>query len=770
MTKRRYNYENIDNGQFMITKLLKKLNDLQKIDTLTVDRLYGFATRNLIVVLLLAILTTFVLYPFLLNKILIWCAIVIVVVLFRFYSIYRYKHFFEKHTIEYWYVEYFISILVLAFLFSSLSFLFMPELNFYYQLFVITVLLGLSSGAATALSIDFRLALGYMSILVLPLLSVIVSLDDSSNWIFIAALLLYYVAQVSMILKGYQQEKTFNRMTSEREIFNEMFNDAPVGIFAYNNSLIITDCNTQFKKLFGYIDNDVIGLDMNIIPDSSPMSKLKRALSHGPQSYHGAYTTIKGFELWVEAKIFPYKNNSNDTMGGMVFIEDKSKEKEIQNELEHLVEHDTLTGLLNRRGLKNFMDSMVTSQHHQTQYSLLFYLDLNQFKGINDSMGHTVGDAVLLNVSQRLENSLEEKCPVSRLGGDEFIILIPYISEDSEVSKHKAKKYVKRIEKIFENPFIINDIHLHIKASIGIIVIEPKYQNIEEIIRHADIAMYQAKNTHGHISYYNEQLDKEQKELFGLQHDLAYAVDKNQFDLFFQPIVKIKNEQLYSAEALIRWEHPEKGLLIPDAFIPLAIKAGLLSKITWWVVDNVCEHICEWKKFDLWKLEYVSINVNAQQLIENNFADTFLQKLEYYGLETTDIMIEITERSLIDNFDSTQNVINALRGHGVRCAIDDFGVGYSSLSYLKKLSFHTLKIDREFVKEIESNPKELLLVSSILEIGRQFNYNIVIEGVEDKKQKDLLLGLDEELSYQGYYFSKPLHGQEFREKFLYKKS
>jgi EAL domain-containing protein (putative c-di-GMP-specific phosphodiesterase class I) len=298
-------------------------------------------------------------------------------------------------------------------------------------------------------------------------------------------------------------------------------------------------------------------------------------------------------------------------------------------------------------------------------------------------------------------------------------------------------------------------------------MIEPKYQNIEEIIRHADITMYHAKNSNGNISYYNVELDKKQKELFGLQHDLAYAVDKNQFDLFYQPIVTIKDEKLYSAEALIRWNHPEKGLLTPDAFIPLAIKAGLLSKITWWVLDEVCQHIAEWKKFGLWSLEYVSINVNAQQLIENNFADEFLKKLELYGLETKDIVVEITERSLIDNFDSTQNVINSLREHGVRCAIDDFGVGYSSLSYLKKLSFHTLKIDREFIKDIESNPKELLLVSTILDIGRQFNYNIVIEGVEDKKQKDLLLGLDEGLSYQGYYFSKALHADEFREKFLY---
>lgn len=250
-----------------------------------------------------------------------------------------------------------------------------------------------------------------------------------------------------------------------------------------------------------------------------------------------------------------------------------------------------------------------------------------------------------------------------------------------------------------------------------------------------------------------------------MQHDLAYAVERKQLGMFFQPIVSIKDETLYAAESLIRWTHPEKGLLSPMEFIPLAIKAGLLSNITWWVVDTVLKHILKWKSENVWCLNYVSINVNAQQLIETNFAEIFLGKLEDFGIETKDILIEITERSLIDNFESTQAVISKLRAKGVRCAIDDFGIGYSSLSYLKKLSFHTLKIDREFVKDLVSNPKEIALLSTILDIGRQFDYHIVIEGVEYEVQKDLLLSLDDKLCYQGYLFSKPLHADKFREIF-----
>ncbi|PTB83994.1 hypothetical protein C9926_00065 [Sulfurovum lithotrophicum] len=746
--------------------ILYKLKELETISYSMVNTLYSFTRKNVFILLVLGLLTTLLLYPVVHIQILYWFATLLLLLFIRLYTIYMYDSYKIKYTLKQWYILYLTFAFLTAFIFSSLSFLFISEVDFYYQLFIVTILLGLSSGAVTALSTDLRLAIIYLAILLFPLIGTIAMTHTSTNYVLIFALLLYFVAQVLMIIRTYQHEVEFSALQSEQDVLHHLFKEAPLSIFMYDNTLTVLECNQQFLTLFGNDRESMIGLNLNNIPDPNAKSSLKKALLQGAQVYKGSYTSIKGEEFWIEAKIFPYKNKSDDIVGSIVLIEDKSNEHRIQNELQYLAEHDVLTGLLNRRGLRNLMESVITDAKHETAYSLLFYLDLNQFKGINDSLGHTIGDAVLLNVSQRLKYSLGTDCHISRLGGDEFIIIIPYASKDLKNAKVEAEKQVGHLTAIFDEPFIIEDLHLHIRSSIGIVIIEPKYQNIEEIIRHADITMYQAKNANGHISYYNVDLDKKQKELFGLQHDLAYAVDRNQFDLFYQPIVTIKDEKLASAEALIRWNHPEKGLLTPDAFIPLAIKAGLLSKITWWVLDEVCQHIAEWKKLGLWSLEYVSINVNAQQLIENNFADEFLLKLEHYGLETKDIIVEITERSLIDNFDSTQSVINSLRGHGVRCAIDDFGVGYSSLSYLKKLSFHTLKIDREFVKDIESNPKELLLVSTILDIGRQFNYHIVIEGVEDKKQKDLLLGLDEDLSYQGYYFSKALHSKEFKEKFL----
>ncbi|TET90520.1 MAG: GGDEF and EAL domain-containing protein [Sulfurovum sp.] len=745
--------------------LLSKIKKLQTIDKSTISTLYALSEKSLPVLIILTLLITVFLYPVLSYSIVIWCIVLVLFSLLRLYGAYVFKVNPQKYSIETWYKKFTISATLTAFLYAVLGFYFLHYLDPYYQLFIVATLLGLSAGSATSLSSDFRIAIGYIIIIIFPLIVSLLVIDTPLHYILATLLLLYFIAQIVMTYKMYLQKIQIKELEEQQVLLHNLFKEAPLGIFSYDDHLRIIDHNEALSHLFD--NQNMKDLDLHTLSDTRPVSTMQKALTEGSQSYIGPYTSLKNDNFWIEAKYFPFTNDDHQTIGGIGIIEDKTKEHIALEKLEYFAHHDSLTALLNRRGFKNYMEGLVRGDKHENSFSLLFYIDLDQFKGINDSLGHSIGDKVLLAVSQRLVYILDSTCKISRLGGDEFIIIIPYVSKEEGIAKSKAEQYAKEIQDIFVDPFIIEDLHLHIRSSIGIIIIEPNYTNIEEIIRHADITMYDAKNLNGHIAYYNEDLDKRQKKLFGLQHDLAYAARENQLDLFFQPIVKMKDDTLLSAETLIRWQHPTKGLLSPEEFIPLAIKAGLISKITWWIVDKVCQQVSQWKKDKLWDLNYISININAQQLVENNFAIEFLKKLKENGLETKDIMIEITERSLIDNFESTQDVINTLRSHGVRCAIDDFGIGYSSLSYLKKLSFNTLKIDKEFVKDIAQKPQELTLVATILDIGRQFNYNIVIEGIEDKKQKELLLGLDEELSYQGFYFSKPIHAEEFTQKFLY---
>jgi diguanylate cyclase (GGDEF)-like protein len=454
-------------------------------------------------------------------------------------------------------------------------------------------------------------------------------------------------------------------------------------------------------------------------------------------------------------------------MGGMGIINDKTKEHMAISELEFNAKHDQLTTLLNRRGLEEYMKDFMQEKEHQTFYSLLFYLDLNKFKHINDSLGHKVGDELLIAIAERLNTFIRKECIISRFGGDEFIVVSPFVSRNLVETQAETYKIIEHIHSVFETPFTINDIDLSMQTSIGIVTIEPGTYNVEEIIRHADIAMYQAKKSRNdYTSYYDTELDKERKKLFLLQHDLVLATQNNELRTHLQPLVSIDKDAVVAAECLIRWEHPTLGLLSPSEFIPISIEIGLISDITWWLIEEVCQYISSLKKEHIWKLNYISINIDAKQLLVNHFLKEFLSKLKKHGLDTRDIMIEITEQSIIDNFEDTQDVIDQLHKEGIRCAIDDFGIGYSSLSYLKKLSFDTLKIDREFVKDIQNRADDITLIKTILAIGKQFNYNIVVEGIEEEKQKELLLEIDKDLIYQGFLFGKPIETVAFTKKYL----
>jgi len=763
--------------KFMYTKLMEFIKSFFKIrvfpdvDESVVQNLYLLSIRGFVVHAFLMTVVTIALYPMVHLEILIWYIVLLTVTVFRFYNSYSFQNNIQKYSLKKWYKIFVFTAVFTALIYSSLGFYFIYALEPYYQLFVLSVLVGLSSGSLIALSSDIKLSIIYMGILIIPVMITTLFISILPIHILIAVtLFVYFISQMTIIQKIHRQNKQIDSLESKHTLLHNLFKNAPIGVFTYTKDLEVIESNDKISHLFNHKLENIAGMNLKDLSDSHLIRMFKNSFTHGISSYTGHYVSSEEKRFWIEAKAFPFIDKTNNKFGGIGIIEDKTKEHTALQKLEYLVEHDTLTGLLNRRGFTNYIENLIKHVDHEKYYSILFYLDLNQFKAINDSLGHAVGDEVLLLVSKRLIKILDKKCMISRLGGDEFVIIVPHISQKREESNFEAQKYAEEIQNVFLDSFIIKELHLHIQVSIGIVLVEPKYNNPEELLRYADLTMYQAKSTNTHISYYDSSLDKKQKDLFVLNHNLAYATKNNQLELFFQPIVKMKDESLLSAELLIRWNHPTRGLLSPKEFIPLAIKGGLLSKITWWIVDNVCQQIVQWKNDRQWKLEYISINIDSQQFVEKNFAEQFFKKLAFYNIKTNEIMIEITERSLIDNFDYTQGVINELKSHGIKCAIDDFGTGYSSLSYLKKLSFHTLKIDRTFVRDIGKTSKEIVLMKTILDIGRQFGYNIVIEGIESEQQKKALLELDEELSYQGYLYSKPIHADEFTKNFLIESS
>lgn len=746
--------------------LLQKIKKLQSTDQMIISTLYALSEKSILAAMSVVVLAAVFLFSSLSYAIVIWSIVLVCLLLYRLKEAYVFKKMPQTHTMEVWYQRFACMAFTTAFLISLLGFAFIHYTDAYYQLFIVTVLVGITAASAISLSADPRIAIGYITIILFPLIAATLAGSYlQMQGILVALIILYYLSQLMMIARSYKQSLQNKELQESKMMLHDIFKEAPMAIFSYDPKLHITNFNPQFHTLFGQHAEEMMGFDLNLLPERKLFAVMEQALEGYSQIYTGTYPVSKDRVLWLEAKCFPLNGNGK-RLGGIAIVDDKTKEHFALKELAYMAQHDELTGLLNRRGLKNYMQELVQDEKHTDFYSLLYYLDLDEFKGINDSLGHSVGDHVLIAVSERLRATLDEKCEIFRLGGDEFVIVCPYIFEEKTKTKEYADAYAQKIKDAFSDAFDIKGFHLHLQGSIGIIVIDPKENNIEEIIRHADLTMYQAKKAKKHLSYYDEDLDRAQKELFMLQHELTVAIANNQFEVFFQPIVSIKDNRVVGAETLIRWNHPTKGLLAPADFIPLAIKAGLLGEITWWMVDALCQIIANWKKEKQWSISYISLNINARQLLEENFAQLFLAKLKAYHIESDAIMLEITERSLIDNFEYAQSIINTLQEHGVKCAIDDFGAGYSSLTYLKRLSCNTLKIDKEFIQDIMDNPKEIALLVAVLNIGRQFNYRTIVVGVENEAQKSLLMELDDQLYYQGFYFNQPMPQDEFAQSYL----
>jgi len=529
-----------------------------------------------------------------------------------------------------------------------------------------------------------------------------------------------------------QYQLTKKMLSNKEKKLSALLEQAPIGIFYYDKDLKILKYNKMFKKLFGIKEN-LEGFDLNTIQDKEAIKILKYVLTTSSEKETiGSFAfSFQEKSIWIELSCSSLFNDNNELIGGIGTVEDKSAEHEAFEKINYISLHDALTNLPNRRSYQEYMENLIVKVEHTDSYSSLFYMDLNHFKQINDTFGHIVGDKLLLEVSNRLRSLEIEKKYLSRIGGDEFILLVPFHTKTLPAAKKEATHIAKLIKNLFNDSFQIEGLELFVTTSIGIVIIEPNANDTEQIIRQADMAMYQTKREGlNNVRFYDHSLDLKQQELTSLQQDLKAAIHNNELELYYQPIVNIRNNSLNAVEALIRWNHPTKGLIMPDQFLPMATESGLITTIGWWVAKEACRQLSVWEKARMINFEYLSININARQLNEVNFVEQLDNCVRKGNINPSLIKLELTETTLLDNFEKTQQIIKHLKEIGIECSIDDFGTGYSSLSYLKKFSFKVLKIDQVFTKDILINQDNRELIKSIIEIGKQFNYKIIIEGVE----------------------------------------
>jgi diguanylate cyclase (GGDEF)-like protein len=424
----------------------------------------------------------------------------------------------------------------------------------------------------------------------------------------------------------------------------------------------------------------------------------------------------------------------------------------IQQQLEHDAFHDSLTGLPNRAFLRKLLEKAIKSAARNPNYQYAFmFLDLDRFKLINDSLGHLCGDELLKQVAERLKICLRDTDTVSRLAGDEFAILLEEIESESQITA-----IAQRIQEQFTQPFILDKQEIYAGTSIGITFSSFQYQQPEDILRDADAAMYRAKTQgKGRYLVFNPTMQTNDIEELHLENALRWAIARKQFCLHYQPIVATKNRELVGFEALIRWNHPTKGLISPNNFIPIAEATGLIDNIGWWVITSACEALKTWRDRFPEKKIIVNVNLSAIQLKQENILERLETILHQYQLPNFCLKLEITESCILETFTSEAKILMKLKQLGIGLCIDDFGTGYSSLARLHEFPIDTLKIDRSFVSRLESDSDRHATIQTIVTLAHSLNMDVVAEGVETFKQLELLQQLNCEY-IQGYLISKPL--------------
>ncbi|WP_312144360.1 putative bifunctional diguanylate cyclase/phosphodiesterase, partial [Lysinibacillus capsici] len=437
---------------------------------------------------------------------------------------------------------------------------------------------------------------------------------------------------------------------------------------------------------------------------------------------------------------------------------DLSERKIVENELEKRLLTDSLTDVSNRFAYIERMDNLLESTSaisHSVQHAI-YFLDLDRFKQINDTLGHAVGDSILIEVANRLKKLLKNKDIIARYGGDEFVITLTNVKNVKE-----AAKFAEQIISSIEQPMMINDQEVFISTSIGISVYPVDSKNTEELINCADRAMtYSKKNELNGYSFYFDELQTDAQRVLLLDSELRRAIENREFELHFQPKISMENEQIQGLEALVRWNSERLGFVSPAEFITYAEDTGLIIPLSELIIEKACEAVIQMQQYG-WKTP-VAINISSIHFKQQNFLESIQTILERYNMPANNFEIEVTERTVMNSANETVSKLVRLKQLGFKISIDDFGTGYSSLSYLVRFPLDCLKIDRSFIQHIGSLDEKQAVVDAIIQMSHRLKMKVVAEGVEQAQQVDILRKMNCDI-IQGYYYSKPLPLNELME-------
>ncbi|CAG9610410.1 bifunctional diguanylate cyclase/phosphodiesterase [Pseudoneobacillus rhizosphaerae] len=557
---------------------------------------------------------------------------------------------------------------------------------------------------------------------------------------------------------------TQRELQENQQHYQSLFEHSQDAVITYDPSNNIIDMNPKAVELFGSLSSK--------LPDNSTEAMIikeyqdirndcfEKALQGNPQNFDIVMLNKSGRNLFLNITFLPIIVDKQ-IIGVYSIGKDITEQKMIQETNAYLAHHDELTKLPNRRWMEQKLHESLIHARSQKQKLAVLFFDLDRFKNINDTLGHSIGDRLLEQLSSRLLASINmEKQFVARMGGDEFMILCPVIA-DSEEAIETAKGLLENLT----TPIHIDDFELVVSASIGISIFPKDGTNVDDLMRNADIALYRSKDQ-GRNMYqvYSPSMKVRSSQSFYLERDLRKAIMNNEFIAHFQPRVNSSTGKIVSAEALIRWNHPKLGLVSPGEFIPLAEETGLIIPIGKWMKKRVCEQLVAWQEAGI-RLVPISVNISSQRFLEKSFSNQVRELLDYYQIEGKWLEFEITENSLMRNEEYIIQTLNELKDLGIKIYIDDFGTGYSSFNYLKSFRLNGIKIDRSFIRNISGESENAPITTAMIKMAQHLKLEVVAEGVETVEE---LLFLQEQNCHQiqGFLFGKPCSIDEFEHKFF----
>lgn len=556
-------------------------------------------------------------------------------------------------------------------------------------------------------------------------------------------------------------ERMTERLRESEGLLASITNNIFEGIYRGNVQDGLLYANDSLARMFGYEDPE------QMIEHAGPILYARTEQRDDLLELmlkDGYYRDVEVEFIRADGSKFVGVNNAVATFdedGEMLYfdgaISDITARKEAERQVHRLAHYDILTGLPNRAMLDRRLRQAIAHAESTGQSMALLFMDLDHFKTINDSLGHSLGDELLIKVAKRLGGSLRSDDSVSRLGGDEFLILL------SDVGANGAASGAARILALFSDPFDLEGHELRVTPSIGISMFPDDATEAESLIRNADAAMYAAKEKgRANYQFFTPDMNLEARERLTLESDLRQALRAGQLSLHYQPVVQLSNRKIVGAEALLRWNHPELGDISPVRFIPIAEQSGLIVEIGDWVIREACRQLAAWMRDSIDPLP-IAVNVSALQFWRGGLVDQVRAALDANALDAEWLELELTESVIMRDAETASHVIKQLNGLGVGLSIDDFGTGYSSLSYLKRFSISKLKIDQSFVQDLGHDPDDAAIVSAVVSMAEDLGLTVVGEGVETEDQRRMLLARGCHLA-QGFLFDRPMPAEEFRER------